>query len=188
MFHANTYSHSYWFNDNFGTLYRSSSRPHNNNPLILINGNKVAVEFRSTNQGGRRRVAEPHGDNSERYGFRVAINAIYAENNLTPIDNIITIFGKKNKSNKSKAKDVQNWISLLNTLVHSSSVMSQMLIKGRLPLNLLEGGEHQKSKSVVTWNILRGGITVGALDEKSENPIAEYVKELKAEKGIAFEV
>ena len=93
---------------------------------------------------------------------------------------LTSVFGKKNKSNKSKAKDMSNWISLLNTLVYSASVMSQKLIKS---------SESSKSEnSVMTWNILRGGISSGTLDDNSENPIAEYIKEIKKEEGSAFEV
>jgi hypothetical protein len=173
---------SYWFNDNFGTLYRSSTRPHNNNPIILMPGGRVTVEFRSTAQGGRRRQdVQNNNETIDRFGFRIALNAIYSESIPSLYENIMNFYGKKSKISKSKAKELANWCSLLNCLSHSASVMSQTLVKGNETV-------HSNKNSVVTWNLLRGGIQPGALDENSHNPIVEYLKDIRNEKGTAYAV
>ena len=69
---------------------------------------------------------------------------------------------------------------MLNLLVHEASVMSQALVKG--------SESTKTASSVVTWNLLRGGVLPGALDENSHNPILEYLKEIKKEDGMAYKV
>ena len=171
---------SYWFNDNFGTSYRSSSKPHGPNPFLYMLGNRVTIEFRSTNQGGRRRKDLQGDETVDRYGFRIAVNAIYPENIPNLTENIMHSFDSKHRVSKSKSKELANWFTLLNSMVHGSSVMCQTMIKGT-------ESDHT-NKSIVAWNLLRGGIVPGALDEKNHNPLTEYLKEIKEERGVAYKV
>ena len=94
-------------------------------------------------------------------------------------ENIISSFGKL-KLQKSRVKELVNWFSLLNCIVHESSVMSHVLIKGT--------SNNNTKDSVETWNLLRGGILPGSLDKGSHNPLLEYLEEIEKEEGNAFKV
>ena len=91
-------------------------------------GNRVSVEFR--NNVSNRRKHESRGDDlSDRFGYRISINPIYAETYYSS-DFLFNSSNKKSKQQRSKNKDLGSWITLLNQLVHGASVMSQTLIKG----------------------------------------------------------
>ena len=171
---------SYWFNDNFGTSYRSSSKPHGQYSYIYMLGSRVTIEFRSSNKRGRRMKDLQGNESIDRYGFRIAVNAIYPESIPNATENIQKTLSKKMKLAKPWIKEIKSWFLLLNSLTHSCSVMSQALIKGTKRDN--------SGNPVVTWNLLRGGILPGSLDKDSHNPIVEYLKEIENEEGNAFKV
>mmetsp|Transcript_1512 Transcript_1512/g.1787 ORF Transcript_1512/g.1787 Transcript_1512/m.1787 type:complete len:341 (+) Transcript_1512:696-1718(+) len=71
-------------------------------------------------------------------------------------------------------------MTLINALVHGASVMSQTLIKG---------SENETStNSVITWNLLRGGIALDELSPISSSQIKEFKESIAEEKGLMFEI
>lgn len=178
MIQISATDHSYWFNDNFGTQFRCSGKPHQRNPIILMPGSRISIEFKATSQGGRRKTSH-HGDELyDRYGYKIAVNPIYSETTLN-IASMLSQNSKKLKISKSKIKEVINWLSLLNSIVHASSIMSQTLIKG--------SENEKKDNPIMTLSLLKGGFSTGTLDDPS-NPLAEFVEQLKTEEGIAHDV
>ena len=78
-----TNEYNYWFNDNFGTSLRCNGKPHYRNPIILMPGSRVTVEVKATSQGRSRKVDLHNSDSYyDRYGYKIAINAIYSETTL----------------------------------------------------------------------------------------------------------
>lgn len=67
-------------------------------------GNRVSVEFRASSQG-RRKTVHQEDEYADRFGYRLAINPIYAETFFSS-EIFSSVSGNKTKQYKSRNKDL----------------------------------------------------------------------------------
>jgi hypothetical protein len=166
-----TSDQSTWFSNTYGTLFRTSGKPHTRTPIILL-GNRVTVDFRSISHGSHK-VESKAEEMINRWGYKVTISPIYTESAF------VYKHTSKSLSKSNTSSNTVSLIPLVNRLADLVGVMTRTLIRGtNKDISEIEGN------SVTKWNIFKGGLNNDNLDPKKEGPILEYLSMIKSGDGI----